>query len=142
MNTRYVGLFGFGIVGMVSVIAGCDATNTAIEHVWFEHIGWQGKPMPEFCVTTASAASGEYEKVLVSAETLVAVLSLCERAQDNVAVSDPGTYRWKADGDPPKSGVIGPRTMVEIVNVIRRDAADHGRRVPDLVERLAMRLGV
>lgn len=116
------------------------AANSPVNRVCFEHIGLQGKPMPEFCVDTGLPASGENNTVVVSVATLASILSFCERARGYSPQGDPGTYRWTVERDLGISGVIGPQIMVQILDAIRQDAADNGRHVPDFIIRLARRL--
>lgn len=122
-------------------IEGKVAANSPVNRICFEHIGLQGKPMPVFCVDTRLPALGENNTVVVSVPTLASILSFCEQDRGYNPQGDPGTYRWTVERNSGISGVIGPQIMVQIVNAIRHDAADNGRHVPDLIMRLAKRLG-
>jgi hypothetical protein len=121
---------------------GFAAASAPQNRVCFEHIGLQGKPMPEFCVAASQpAASTGRATVVVAPATVAKILSHCVHAPAVPAPSVAGVYRWTSDGKSP-TGVIGPLTMLEIVNSIRTDAADRGQAVPEVIERLSLRLHV
>jgi hypothetical protein len=118
------------------------ASPAPVGRICFEHIGLQGKPMPEFCVATRPATeSPPHEVVLVSEPALARIVSICTAPEGPVTPMGPGYYRWFSDSTHGSTqGVVGPGDMRAIVAELRSDMRLRGTAVPDIVERLASRL--
>jgi hypothetical protein len=128
-------------------MASPDCASHADSHgLCFEHVGLQGKPMPEFCIVSGArsgdhAASPPRPVLIVSDSTFDEVLRRCGTDRLDAVPPQAGVYRWTRKDGESASGVVGPQTMKWIADKVRLDALRRDEAVPEVMLQLSRRLG-